>query len=180
MRALPLAATALVAALTLTACSDSDGGDGGGNGDGDTGAKKAGSACVLDEMGVQVGPANAAPAAGDTGNVPITITNKSGAKCTLDGLPAVDLSTGPDSATVEPDEAVVKTKTTLAKGGVTSFTLTYVRAEAGDGLAVKTARFFLPGSTKAYDFKWSYGEVALKKDGQTPDASVSGFQQSFD
>ncbi|WP_329336440.1 DUF4232 domain-containing protein [Streptomyces sp. NBC_00663] len=174
MRALPLAAATLAAAFLLTACSDDDGGEA-------TGASaKAGGACAIGEMGVRVGPANAAPAAGDTGNVPVTLTNKSGAKCTLDGLPGMDLIAGGTTASVESDPAATARKTTLAKGAAISFTLTYVRGEkGGDGsLAVTSADFTLPGSTKTYAFKWSYGDVALKKDGETPDAAVSGFMES--
>ncbi|MES5819636.1 DUF4232 domain-containing protein [Streptomyces sp. RG80] len=180
MRALPLAVGVVAAALLLTGCSD-DGGDSGGKADADSGAKKSGSACTFDEMTVQVGPANAAPAVGDTGNVPVTLTNK-GAACTLDGLPGVDLHAGATSATVAPDEAANAKKTTLTKGGVTSFTITYVRGEGGGtkSLGVKSATFTLPGSTDTHSFKWSYGDVALKSDGQAPDASVSGFQQTGD
>ncbi|MFI9827895.1 DUF4232 domain-containing protein [Streptomyces sp. NPDC051913] len=176
MRALPFAAGALAAAFLLTACSDDDSG-----GATDTGASaKAGGACVIGEMGVRVGPANAAPAAGDTGNVPVTLTNKSGAKCTLDGLPGVDLIAGGTTVSVESDPAATARKTSLADGAAIAFTLTYVRGEKGGdrSLAVTSADFTLPGSTKTYAFKWSYGDVALKKDGQTPDATVSGFQES--
>ncbi|MFI8530992.1 DUF4232 domain-containing protein [Streptomyces aquilus] len=178
MRALPFAAATLAAAFLLTGCSDDDGGK-------DTGASaaaKSGGACAIGEMGVRVGPANAAPAAGDTGNVPVTITNKSGAKCTLDGLPGVGLAAGGTTAKVESDPAATARKTSLAKDASISFTITYVRGEKGGdrSLAVTSADFTLPGSTKTHAFKWSYGDVALKKDGQTPDATVSGFQESSD
>jgi hypothetical protein len=178
MRALPLAAATLAAAFLLTGCSDDDGGE-------DTGASasasaKAGGACSIGGMGVRVGPANAAPGAGDSGNVPVTITNKSGAKCTLDGLPGVDLIAGGTTVSVESDPAATARKTTLAKGASIAFTLTYVRGETGSdrSLAATSAEFNLPGSTKTYAFKWTYGDVALKKDGETPDAAVSGFQES--
>ncbi len=87
MRAIPITVTALAAALLLTACDS-----GGGTGGSDTGNKNSGSkntdstACRIGEVGLQVGPANAAPSAGDTGNVPVTLTNK-GAKCTLEASP---------------------------------------------------------------------------------------------
>ncbi|MDN3026308.1 DUF4232 domain-containing protein [Streptomyces sp. S.PB5] len=175
MRALPLATTALAAALLLTACSDDDGGD-------TTGAekKKGGSACAIGEMTVTAGPANAAPAAGDTGNVPVTITNKSGAACTLDGLPGVRFETGDATIEVAADQAASAAKSTLAKDADTSFTITYVRGEAGadDSLAVKSVKFGLPGSSETDGFEWSYGDVALK-DGK-PDASFSGFQRTGD
>ncbi|PWI17131.1 hypothetical protein DI272_25460 [Streptomyces sp. Act143] len=181
MRALPLAATALAAAFLLTACSD-DGGDGGGKDTGTGTSAKAGAPCAIGEMGVRVGPANAAPAAGDTGNVPVTITNKTGVKCTLDGMPGVELSAGGTAATVAPDPAAEAQKTTLAKGASISFTLTYVRGETGGqgSLAATSAKFSLPGAPDTHDFTWSYGDVALKKDGKTPDATVSGFQESSD
>lgn len=174
MRAIPLTVAALSAALLLTACDD--GGDSGT----DSATSQGSTACKIGEVGVQVGPANAAPAAGDTGNVPVTITNK-GAKCTLDGLPAVDLYAGGTSATVAPDEAAKARKLTLAKDASVSFTLTYVRGEEGGdkSLAVKTVKFSLPGATTTHSFSWSYGAVALKSAGE-PDASVTPFQQAND
>lgn len=174
MRATSVTVAALAAALLLTACDN--GGDGDSNQD-----STAGSACRIGEMAVQVGPANTAPAAGDTGNVPVTLTNRSGSECTLDGLPAVDLRAGGTSMTVPPDAAAQARKTTLAKEATTSFTLTYVRGEKGGAksLAVKTAEFSLPGSAETHSFPWSYGDVALKGEGE-PDASVSGFQQTGD
>ncbi|MGN9756068.1 DUF4232 domain-containing protein [Streptomyces sp. SD31] len=174
MRATPLTVAALAAALLLTACDA-------GGGEDDSKDSAAGSACA-DKVAVQFGPANAAPAAGDTGNVPVTITNRSGAECTLDGLPAVELSAGDTVTDVPTDKAARAKKTVLVKDAVTSFTLTYVRGEKGGGtsLAVRQVKIHLPGSAETHSFKWSYGDVALKSDGQAPDASVSGFQQSGD
>ncbi|TXS50340.1 DUF4232 domain-containing protein [Streptomyces sp. uw30] len=174
MRATTLTVAALSAALLLTACSS------GGDGDSDQ-DRKAAASCV-DELAVEFGPANAAPAAGDTGNVPVTVTNRGGAECALDGLPAVEFDAGAASTAVAPDQAAPSGKTELAKGASTSFTLTYVRGEEGGGksLVAQKAKVTLPGSTKGHSFKWSYGAVALKSDGKTPDASVSGFQRSGD
>jgi hypothetical protein len=179
MRTLPLVGTALAAALLLTACSNDDG-DGGSEEKKTSGA--GGSACHIGEMAVTVGPANAAPAAGDTGNVPVTITNKSGAACTLDGLPGVAFHAGDTATDITADAAASATKTTLAKGAETSFTITYVRGEAGAGtsLAAESVAFSLPGSSETDSFEWSYGEVALKSDKKTPDASFSGFQRTGD
>ncbi|MFJ3667577.1 DUF4232 domain-containing protein [Streptomyces sp. NPDC090106] len=174
MRVLPLAATVLVAALTLTACSD----DGDGAGDAGKTAKNEKAACSLGELTVQVGPANAAPAAGDSGNLPITLTNDSGAACTIEGLPSVTLGT----TAVAADPSAKAGTTTLTKGATTSFAVSYVRGEqGGDGsLAVTEGTFGLPGSDETHGFTWSYGEIASKSDGKTPDASVTGFQQTGD
>ncbi|WP_155058066.1 DUF4232 domain-containing protein [Streptomyces blattellae] len=175
MRATSLAVTALAAALLLTACGD-DGDD-----DSDDTSRDS-TACTIDDVGIEVGPANAAPAAGDTGNVPVTVTNH-GAECTLDGFPAVDLRTGGSSSTVPVDEAAKATKQTLAGDASTSFAITYVRGEEGgeDSLAVKTVRISLPGSPDAQDFPWTFGDVALKDAASgAPDASVGPFQQTGD
>lgn len=174
MRATSLTVPALAAALLLTGCDD--GGDGSSGKD-----SKAGSACA-EELSVRFGPANAAPAAGDTGNVPVTITNSGDAECALAGLPAIEFDTGDSVTTVGEDEAAGVKKTTLAKGASTSVTLTYVRGEDGGtkSLAVRQVKIHLPGGGDAHGFKWSYGDVALKSDGRTPDASVTGFQQSGD
>lgn len=187
MRAIPIAVTALIAALTLTACGD--GGDGDSDGDGGTkatasAAAVASTACKVGQVGMEVGPASAAPAAGDTGIVPVTITN-TGAQCTLEGFPGVDLNAGDASATVAGDEAAQPEKLTLAKDDTATFTVTYVRGEAADAnsLDAKTVKVSLPGATTTQDFPWSYGPVAGKS-GKTatdaPDASVSPFQHAGD
>ncbi|MFC5214276.1 DUF4232 domain-containing protein [Streptomyces coerulescens] len=170
MRATSLTVAALAAALVLTAC------DSGGSGD-DTKDSKTGSGCV-DELAVEFGPGNAAPAAGDTGNVPVTVTNGGGGSCSLNGLPALAFEAGGASTAVAPDQAAAGGKTTLTQGASTSFTLTYVLGDKG--LDAQKAKVTLPGAAKAHSFKWSYGVVALKSDGKTPDASLSGFQQAGD
>ncbi|WP_324784523.1 DUF4232 domain-containing protein [Streptomyces sp. H51] len=174
MRATSITVAALAAALLLTACDD------GGSDGGDKGTPKTGGACTLDGLGVQVA-ASPAPTAGDTGNVTVTLTNR-GTECTLTGLPGVDLHAGSSSAAVPADQAAEGQKLTLAKGTTASFTLTYVRGEAGGAksLPVKTATFTLPGSSADHSFTWSYGDVAVKGDAGAPDASVTGFQQTGD
>ncbi|MGW3121270.1 DUF4232 domain-containing protein [Streptomyces sp. NPDC001107] len=174
MRATPITVAALAAALLLTAC-DSSGGD-----SDSTDKNKADGACTLDAVGVQVA-ASAAPSAGDTGNVTVTLTNR-GSKCTLNGFPAVDLQGGKASGAVPADKAAKAQKLSLAKGGTASFTITYVRGEAGGtkSLPVKAATFTLPGSGAGHSFPWSYGEVAVKGGAGAPDASVSPFQQAGD
>lgn len=172
MRTIPITVTALAAALLLTAC-------GSGTDSGDKNADS--SACRIGEVEVQVGPANAAPAAGDTGNVPVTLTNQ-GAQCTLEGFPGIVLSAGSSTATVPEDRAAEPEKLTLPKGGTASFTLTYVRGEEGDtkSLAATSLKLSLPGATDSQDFPWSYGPVRGKKDAGDPDASVTAFQQAGD
>ncbi|PPS69187.1 MULTISPECIES: DUF4232 domain-containing protein [Streptomyces] len=170
---LPLAA-ALAATVLLTGCSDDKaGGDDVKNAD-----RPSDSACALGDMGVEVG-AGAAPAAGDTGTVTVTLTNK-GAQCTLKGFPGVDLLADDKTTSVSPDEGAKAQSLTLGKGGTTSFTITYVRGEAGsaESLAVRKASFTLPGDTRtAHELKWSYGEVAWAADKKP---SVSGFETSGD
>ncbi|GAB2736841.1 DUF4232 domain-containing protein [Streptomyces bullii] len=179
MRSLPIAVTASVAAclaatLMLTACADGGGSESKGT------DKAADSACSIDEMGVRVAAA-AAPAAGDTGTVTVTLTNR-GDRCTLKGFPAAELVAGTSSATVPSDPAAEAPRLTLAENAVTAFTITYVRGGAGDGksLAVKTVRLALPGTDGTHEFGWSYGGVALKGGAGEPDASVSAFQTAGD
>lgn len=177
MRAIPIpiTVTALTAALLLTACDS--GGSGTGSGDKNTG----GTACRITEVGVQVGPANAAPAAGDTGNVPVTVTNR-GARCTLEGFPGATLSAGNVTATVPQDKSGKPEKLTLAKDDTASFTLTYVRGKENDAksLAVTSLKLSLPGASGSQDFPWSYGPVQGRKDVGDPDASVTALQQAGD
>jgi hypothetical protein len=180
MRAVPITVTALAAALLLTACSGGD--DSGSGGDESKAAaspEAAGSACAAGDLGQEVGPVDAAPAAGDTGNVTVTLTNK-GKECVLDGFPKVDLKAGDASATVAQDEAASPQPLTLPAQGTASFTITYVRGAGGDkSLAVKTVAYGLPKASSTADFPWSYGDVALKSKG-VADATVSAFHPAGD
>ncbi|MCZ0205889.1 DUF4232 domain-containing protein [Streptomyces achromogenes] len=170
MRAIPLTVTALAAALLLTACDDG-GGKSGNNAD---------SACEIGGVSVQIGSASVAPAAGDTGEIPVSLTNQS-APCTLDHFPDVVLSDGSDT-TVPALKGAKAQKLKLAKGDSASFSLTYVRGKEGAGntLAAKTVKITLPGTDTGRSFPWKYGPVAGKADGSGPDASVSAFQQVGD
>ncbi|MBC2863823.1 DUF4232 domain-containing protein [Streptomyces mexicanus] len=179
MRAFPITVAALAAALVLTACDN-----GGSNDDsrGDTGSKNTDTtACRLGDVALQVGPVSAAPAAGDTGNVPVTLTNQ-GAPCTLEGFPAVVLGAGSSTATVPADRTSHPEKLALAKGDTATFTLTYVRGGDGDGKSLKATSMKIapPGTTDGKSFAWSYGPVGTTKTANTPDASVTAFQQAGD
>ncbi|MET8101488.1 DUF4232 domain-containing protein [Streptomyces sp. NPDC005236] len=185
MRALPIAVTVLAAALALTSCDGGGSGSAGTSGkSGDTAgsAKKAAvAACVIGDTGIQVGPANAATAAGDTGNIPVTLTNKS-AQCTLKGFPGLSVEGGGTSAAVAADKSAAPEQLTLAKGDTASFTITYVRGAEGDAksLAVKTLKIALPGADTAQSFPWSYGPVTGKGSASSPNASTTPFQHAGD
>jgi hypothetical protein len=172
MRAVPLTVTALAAALLLTACDSSGGGDG---------SHTDSTVCKIGEMGVQVGPANTAPAAGDTGNVPVTLTNR-GSKCTLKGFPGIDLYAANKSTNLQPEKGAKSAKLSLAENGTAAFTITYVRGKAGDkaSLDVKTIKIGLAGATAEKSFKWSYGPVQGEDSAGVLKASVSAFQQAGD
>lgn len=171
MRVITLTAlTALTAALLLTGCDS-----GGGKSSSDS------SACSFDRIGLQVGPASAAPAAGDTGEVTVSITNKS-AECTLDGFAGIKLIAGSGSATVPALQGAKAQKLTLAKGDSATFTISYVRGDTGaaTSLAAKTMKISLPGSTDSQSYSWTYGPVAGKGSATTPNATVSAFTQAGD
>jgi Protein of unknown function (DUF4232) len=173
MRVTPLAVTALAAALLLTAC------DSGGSDD-SSGTGKGGDACEINQLGVEVGPANVAPAAGDTGNVPVSLTNQS-APCVLDGFAGSGLDAGGKSVTVPAATGAKPEKLTLPKGDSVTFTLTYVRGgtSGAESLAAKTLRISMPGGADdEKSFPWTYGPVALK--GGEPDASVGPFTHAGD
>ncbi|MFJ3231671.1 DUF4232 domain-containing protein [Streptomyces sp. NPDC086787] len=175
MRAITLTVTAVAAALALTACDD--GGGGGTGGDKSTNS----SACRIGEVSVQIGSASMAPAAGDSGEVPVSITNQSAA-CTLDGFAGVELRADGTSEKVPALEGATGQKLKLAKGDSASFTISYVRGKDGDtaGLAAQSVKIGLPGSGTSQSFPWKYGPIAAKGGGSGPDASVSGFQQAGD
>jgi len=166
----PLALTALAATLTLTACAGKSGGAG-------DGAKKT-PECPIS---VKVGPGNAATTAGDTGNIPVTLTNNGTAKCTLEGFPGIELNDGKTTWTVADEKDTKPEKVTLQKDETATFTLTYVRGKAGGSLTApaKTVKITVPGAGAGRSYPWSFGDVALK-DAHTADASVSPVQVAGD
>ncbi|WP_153540894.1 DUF4232 domain-containing protein [Streptomyces sp. RB17] len=170
MRAIPLTVTALAAALLLTAC-----------GGGGKSSSKTGSACEIGGVSVQIGSASVAPKAGDTGEIPVSITNQSKA-CTLDHFAGVVLSAGSAEAKVPALKGAKAQKLKLAKGDSASFTISYVRGNAGDKAALtpKTVKITLPGTTASRSFPWSYGPVATQTASTGPNASVTAFQQVGD
>src|SRR3954453_13097048 len=110
MRAAPLAVTALAAALLLTGCSSDSCGSG--SGDSAAASPSNGTTCRIGAMDVEVGAANVAPAAGDTGNIPVTLTNESDER-TLHGFPGNDPNATAWSASVSHAERTKPTKLTL-------------------------------------------------------------------
>ncbi|MFF6997849.1 DUF4232 domain-containing protein [Streptomyces sp. NPDC008313] len=187
MRATPahLATTAvavLATALALTSCDDS--GDGGEAAGGGKDAKQSAvTACAAGHVAVRVGPGNAAPAAGDTGNIPVTVTNSGSADCTLKGFPRTELTGDGTAWTVARQPGAHAETVTLKPDEAASFTLTYVRGTAGgtgDSVVVKTLKVALPGADGGSETSpWTYGEVALKSK-DTVDASVSPFRTAGD
>ncbi len=180
MRATTVTVAALAAALLLTACDG--GGDSDGKGDAThSAAPAAPAACKLGDLDVQVGPANAAPAAGDTGNVPVTLTNE-GPACTLKGFPVLDLNATDMSTSVPPVEGAKSQQLTVVKNGAATFTLTYVRGPADDkvSLDVKKLMIGLPGAPAQRGFPWSYGPVRGGGTRGELKASVSAFTQAGD
>ncbi|MEU9156489.1 DUF4232 domain-containing protein [Streptomyces sp. NPDC048417] len=174
MRAIPLTVTALAAALALTACDDGNAGNAGASG-------KNSSACEVGKVSVQVGSASVAPAAGDTGEVPVSITNQS-APCTLDGFAGVTLKAGGTSATLATLSGAKSEKLKLAKGDSATFSISYVRGKDGDkaSLAATSVTVSLPGSDATESFPWKYGPVAGKGSADKPNATVGAFQQAGD
>ena len=171
MRAIPLTVTALAAALALTACNNSGGGS----------SRKNSSACEIGKVSVQVGSASVAPAAGDSGEVPVSITNQS-APCTLDGFPGVTLKAGGTSASLSSLSGAKPEKLKLAKGDDATFSISYVRGKEGDkaSLAATSMTVSLPGSDATESFPWKYGPVAGKGSAEKANATVGAFQQAGD
>ncbi|MER6354788.1 DUF4232 domain-containing protein [Streptomyces sp. NPDC001634] len=162
----PLAVTALAAALTLTACSSSSKGD----------DHKVASC----KIAVKVGPGNAATTAGDTGNVPVTITNHDTGKCTFEGFPGIELTGGNSNWSVADQKDAKPAKVTLQKDETATFTITYVRGNGGSLSApVRSLKITVPGAGDAKSYPWSYGDVALKSP-DAPDASVTPLQVAGD
>ncbi|MET7289083.1 DUF4232 domain-containing protein [Streptomyces sp. NPDC005573] len=173
MRAIPLTVTVLAAALALTACDAGGGGGGGKSG--------AGSACSVDSVSLEVGSASVAPSAGDSGEVPVSITNQS-APCTLDHFPKVTLGQEGRTAELGVQQGAQAQKLKLAKGDSATFTIAYVRGKDGDAKALDATSMSitLPGGGGSKSFPWKYGPVAGKGAGNEVDATVSAFQQAGD
>ncbi|TWV52004.1 DUF4232 domain-containing protein [Streptomyces misionensis] len=172
MRVIPLTVTAVAAALLLTACNG-----GGNNGSG----SKNSSACQIGGVSLQVGAASVAPAAGDTGEVPVSITNQS-KTCTLEDFPVVTLSGKGASGKLSAQKGAKAQTLKLAKGDAATFTISYVRGKDGDAtsLAATDMKISLPGGGSAQTFPWKYGPIAGQGAQTRPNASVSAFQQAGD
>ncbi|MEV5958759.1 DUF4232 domain-containing protein [Streptomyces sp. NPDC051987] len=171
MRVIPLTVTAVAAALALTAC--------GGGGSGSSG--KNSSACAIGKVSVQVGSASVAPAAGDSGEVPVSITNQS-APCTLEGFAKVTLKAGGTAVAIPAQSGAKAEKLKLAKGDSATFSVSYVRGKDGDqaSLAATSVTVSLPGGDATQSFPWKYGVVAGKGSAAKVDAAVGAFQQAGD
>lgn len=171
MRVIPLTVTALAAAFALTACGTGGSGSSG----------KNSSACEIGKVSVQVGSASVAPAAGDTGEVPVSITNQS-APCTLDGFAGVTLKAAGTSAAVAAQSGAKTEKLKLAKGDSATFSVSYVRGKDGDqaSLAATSMTVSLPGTAATQSFPWKYGVVAGKGSAEKVNAAVGAFQQVGD
>ncbi len=192
MRTTPVAVTAaLLASLTLAAC----GGEPENTTDAttDTTAESSAksstddkpTACEAEQFAIDFGPSSAAPAAGDTGNIPVTLTNRGGS-CVLQGSPDTDVSAGDKSWTVRPEQSAEGTEKgtelTLAESAAATFTITYVRGAAGDpekAAAVDTVTFTLPGDSAGQRHKWPDAEVAVKSANEL-DITVSPFLPAGD
>ncbi|MGW0711087.1 DUF4232 domain-containing protein [Streptomyces sp. NPDC002643] len=179
-------AAALLAALTLTACSGGgDDGDGGGSGEADSGKNTSGSVavCTTADVGIEVGPSSAAPAAGDEGAVPVTVTNSGDAACVLKGIPAVELAAGDTFWKLQPqDGAAEDAELKLEAAGTATFSISYVRGVAGDtakGAAVDSLKVTLPGNSEVKSFEWPDPEVAIKSEDEL-DATVGPFLPAGD
>ena len=179
MRAIPIAVTAFAAVVVLTACDS--GGDDTSEASTASPSSAASTACEIGQVSLEVDPASTAPVAGDTGVVPFTISN-GGSTCTLEGFPGVTLAAGDVSATVAGEEGAASEKLTLAKDETATFTLTYVRGEAGDAksLDAKTVKISLPGTTATKEFPWTYGPVVGKTTADDPNVAVSPVQHAGD
>ncbi|MGY0068845.1 DUF4232 domain-containing protein [Streptomyces sp. QTS137] len=179
MRAMPIAVTAATALLLLTAC----GGEGGGDGAKDENdAKQESGACSSATVSLEAGPASEAPAAGDTGEVPVSLVNQ-GAACVLDGFPEASLVVGGEPVALTPAEGATAQELTLAEDEAASFTITYVRGPegAGESLDATSLRIGLPGESATRDFPWTYGPVAVREPAEAAaDASLSAFQRTGD
>jgi hypothetical protein len=173
-------AAALVAALALTACgSESDGSSAKGPAKSPATDKPA--ACKAERFAIDFGPGNPAPAPGDTGNIPVTLTNN-GAACVLQGVPRTKVYAGSTPWAVGAERSVKARRLTLAEHTAATFTITYVRGTAGDpgkGAEVDTVRFALPGDSAEQSYPWPDAEVAVKS-GKELDIAVSPFLPSGD
>ncbi|GAA3821523.1 DUF4232 domain-containing protein [Streptomyces phyllanthi] len=168
---------AFVAALTLTACSggESDGSDA------KSPADDKPAACEAGKFAIDFGPGNPAPAVGDTGNIPVTLTNN-GTACVLRGVPATKVFAGSTSWAVGAEESSQAQKLTLAEGAAATFTITYVRGAAGDpakGAEVDTVKFTLPGDSAEQSYEWPDAEIAVKSEKEL-DITVSPILPSGD
>ncbi|SEN17620.1 DUF4232 domain-containing protein [Actinacidiphila rubida] len=140
-----------------------------------SGGSSGGQRCRTADLAMSVAPGSGAQSVGSAGPVIIKMTNHGSRSCTMKGYPGVDLVGGGQTWSLSRQTSVAPHATTVAPGGSTSFTITYMPYSAGSGrqLDVKTIVITPPNETVSTDVPWEFQPVLLQ-DGATHPATYVG------
>ncbi|MCA1220970.1 DUF4232 domain-containing protein [Streptomyces sp. 8L] len=153
--------------------SSSDSSSGSASGSGKSGAS-GGGRCHTSGLSFAVAPGSGAQSVGSQGAVVIKMTNTSSSACTMNGYPGLDLLAGGETWSLGRQAATPRT-VTVQPGGSTSFTITYLPFEKGDGqeFDVKTIVITPPNETTSAKLAWDFQPV-LRQDGATHPGTYVG------
>ncbi|MET7551535.1 DUF4232 domain-containing protein [Streptomyces sp. NPDC005500] len=152
-----------------TEIPNDDDGDGFGNGDND-GDGFGNRPCRTRNLSFRLGDV----AGDDQRQLPVIITNRGTSGCTLKGFPGVDLLSASDSWSLARSSKAPKAQT-VAPGGTTGFTITYLPWEKGSGKEFNAATLVVtpPGETTSKTLTWPGGSV-LRQDAATHPGTYTG------
>ncbi|MEU5594495.1 DUF4232 domain-containing protein [Streptomyces sp. NPDC020298] len=158
--------------------STGGGGTGTSTGSGGTGSSGGGTGagrCHTAGLGFSFGSGDGkVSSSDDQQQLAVVLKNKTSAACTIQGFPGVDLKSSGGSWSLTRSGAAPK-KVTLAAGGTTTFTITYLPWNQGSGTEFKATSVVVtpPNETSSTTLAWPGGSVQLQ-DGATHPGTYTG------
>ncbi|MDX3761827.1 DUF4232 domain-containing protein [Streptomyces mirabilis] len=166
------------AGATKDAGSSTGGGSTGtstGGGTGGSGGGTGAGRCHTAGLGFSFGSGDGkVSSSDDQQQLAVVLKNKTSAACTIQGFPGVDLKSSGGSWSLTRSGATPK-KVTLAAGGSTTFTITFLPWNQGSGTEFKATSVVVtpPNETTSTTLAWPGGSVLLQ-DGATHPGTYTG------
>jgi hypothetical protein len=163
------------AGATKDAGSSTGGGSTGTSTGGGSGGGTGAGRCHTAGLGFSFGSGDGkVSSSDDQQQLAVVLKNKTSAACTIQGFPGVDLKSSGGSWSLTRSGATPK-KVTLAAGGSTTFTITFLPWNQGSGTEFKATSVVVtpPNETTSTTLAWPGGSVLLQ-DGATHPGTYTG------